>query len=52
MNLSHKQKAFSQHFSALSKSELNFEHFLKQDDPHRWRICELADSEKHGWINV
>ena len=28
------QKTFSQFFSAVSKSRLNFEHFQKKDDPH------------------
>ena len=32
--LSQKQKAFSQVFLAFSKSRLNFEDFLKKDDPH------------------
>ena len=32
--LSRKQKTFSDFFSALLKSSLNFEHFLKKDEPH------------------
>ena len=28
------QKTFSQFFSAVSKSRLNFEHFQKKDDAH------------------
>ena len=34
MQLSRKQKAFSELFSAFLKSSLNFESFLKEDDPH------------------
>ena len=34
LQLSRKQKAFSQFFSALFKSSLNFEHVEKKDDPH------------------
>ena len=33
MQLSDKQKAFSQFFFAVLKSLLNFEHFRKKDDP-------------------
>ena len=32
--LSQKHKAFSEFFLAFSKATLNFEHFLKKDDPH------------------
>ena len=34
MQLSQKQKIFSDFFSAFVKSSLNFEYFLKKDDPH------------------
>ena len=34
MQLSQKEKTFSNFFSAFLKSSLNFEHFLKKDDPH------------------
>ena len=33
MQLSQKQKIFSQFFYAVFKSRLNFEHFRKKDDP-------------------
>ena len=46
MQLSRKQKTFSDFFSAFLKSSLNFEHFLKKDDPHCWCISEITDSEK------
>ena len=35
MQLSGKQKTFSQFFSEFFKSSLNFEHFQKKDDSHR-----------------
>ena len=34
MQLSRKQKTFSEFFSAFLKSSLNFEHFLKKDELH------------------
>ena len=34
MQVSRKQKTFSQFFSAFLKSSLNFEHFQKKDDSH------------------
>ena len=34
MQLYRKQKTFSDFFSAFLKFSLNFEHFLKKDDPH------------------
>ena len=48
MQLSEKQKAFSQFFSSFLKSSLNFEHFQKKDDPPGWCISEITDSEKCG----
>ena len=44
--LSQKQKTVSQFFFAFSKSALNFEHFLKKDDPDRICISQKRDSEK------
>ena len=44
--LSHKQKTFSEFFSAFLKSTLNFEYFQKKDDPHSQCISEIRDSEK------
>ena len=38
MEVSRKQKTFSDFFSAFLKSSLNFEHFQKKDDPHSWGI--------------
>ena len=52
MQLSRKQKTFSQLFAAFLKSSLNFERFQKKDESHSWGISEITDSEKHGYINV
>ena len=41
MQLSQKQKTFSDFLTGFLKSSLNFEHFLKKDDPHCWCICNL-----------
>ena len=40
-----KQKTFSQSSPAFFKSSLNFQHFDKKDDPHRFLISEITDSE-------
>ena len=48
MQLSRKQKTFSEFFSAFLKSSLNFEHFLKKDDPHCWCISKITHPEKPG----
>ena len=45
MQLSQKQKTFSQFFAAFLKSTLNFKHFETKDDPHRFCIFEVTDSE-------
>ena len=45
MQLSQKQKPFSEFFEAFSKSELSFEPFEKKDDPHKFFISEMKDSE-------
>ena len=50
--LSHKEKTFSQFFSAFSKSTLNFEHSGKKGDSHSRCISEITVSEKGGSINV
>ena len=52
MQLSRKQKTFSEFFCSFLKSSLNFEHFQRKDDSHSWGISEITDSEKHGYINV
>ena len=48
MQLSRKQKTFSEFFSAFLKSSLNFEHLLKKADPYCWCISEIVDTEKPG----
>ena len=52
MQLSRKQKTFSEFFAAFLKSSLNFEHFQKNDDCHSGGISEITESEKHGYINA
>ena len=46
MQLSRKQKNFSDFFSAFLKSSLIFEHFLNKDELYCWCISEITDSEK------
>ena len=48
MQLSRKQKTFSQFFSEFLKSSLNFQHLMKKDDSHCWCISEIVDTEKPG----
>ena len=48
MQLSRKQKTFSDFFSAFLKSSLNFEHFQKKDDSDSWGISKITESEKQG----
>ena len=48
MQLSRKQKTFSEFFCAFLKSNLNFEHFQKKDDSHSWGISKFTESEKQG----
>ena len=46
MELSQKQKTFSEFFAAFLKSRLNFEYFeTKKYDPHSFYISEITDSE-------
>ena len=44
MQLSKKQKTFSEFFAAVLKYRLNLEHFEKKDDPHRFCTSEITDS--------
>ena len=48
IKLSQKQKTFPAFFSAFSKSNLNFEHFQKMDDPHSLFISDSTACEKGG----
>ena len=45
MQLSKKEKQFSQFFAAFSKFTSNFEHFKKTDDPQSLCIFEVRDCE-------
>ena len=45
MQLSEKQKNFSQFLAAFLKSILNFEHFESKHDPHSFCVSENTDSE-------
>ena len=46
MHLSQKQKNFTQFFSPLFESALNFEHFQKKGDRHSLCISEIIDHER------
>ena len=48
MQLSQRQKTFSEFFSAFSKSTLNFAYFQKKDDAHSLFIAEATACEKRG----
>ena len=48
MELSKKQKFRSHFFAAYLKSASTFEHFEKNDDPHRLCIFEVRHCERHG----
>ena len=52
MQLSQKQKNFSEFFFAFLKSIFNFEHFSKKDEPHSRCISESKGCEKRRYINV
>ena len=52
MQLSQKQKTFTEFFRYFAKSRFNFEHLKKKYDPHSWCVNVLMDSEKRGYINV
>ena len=45
MQLTQKQKTFSEFFWAFLKSTSNFEYFEKKDDPQSFCISALMDSE-------
>ena len=52
MQLSEKQKKFSEFIFAFLKSIFNFEHFSKKDEPHSRCISESKGCEKRRYINV
>ena len=45
MQLSQKQKNFSEVFPGFLKSRLNFKHFEPKDQAHTFYIFEVTDSE-------
>ena len=45
MQLLQKQKAFFQFSTAFSKSRLNFQHFETKDNPNRFFISGIMESE-------
>ena len=45
MQLSQKQKVFAQFFPAFLKCKKDFEYFEKNDEPHRFCIFVITDSE-------
>ena len=45
MQLSQKQKTFLEFFAAFLKSWLSFETFASENDPQRFSIFEITDSE-------
>ena len=45
MQSSQKQKTFSQLFAEFLAGRLNFKYFEKKDDPHKFCIFEITDSE-------
>ena len=46
MQLSQKQKTFSEFVFAFLKYILSFEHFNRNDESHSWSISEINGSEK------
>ena len=45
MQLSEKQKTFSDFFALFLKSKLNFDQFEKGDDPHSFCISQITNAE-------
>ena len=48
VQLSRIQQTFSQFCCEFLESNLNFEHFQKNDDSHSWGISKITESEKQG----
>ena len=51
MDLSKRQKSFSQSFFVFLKSRSNFNYFDKKDDLHNLCISDIKDWEKFGYSN-
>ena len=45
VELFNRQRTFSEFFLAFLKSSGNFKYFLKKDNPHRFCVFEITDSE-------
>ena len=45
MQLSQKQNTFHQFFAEFLQSRLNFDYFGKKDDPHRFSLFGIGNSE-------
>ena len=45
MQLSQKEKTFSQFLDAFFKSSLNFKRFEKENDPHNFCVSKITDSK-------
>ena len=45
MQFSQKQNTFSDFFAAFLKGAINFKYVVKKDDPHRFCVSEITDSE-------
>ena len=52
MQLSNKQTSFSDFFLSFLKFPSTFQHFQVKDDPDSLYILEIADWERHGYMNV
>ena len=48
MQLSKKEKSFSQFFVPFLQSTSNFKHFERKDDRHSWCVSEITGCEKLG----
>ena len=52
MQLFEKTNVFSKFFAAFLKSTSIFENFENKDEPHTFRISEIIDSKKSGFLNI
>ena len=48
MQLSKKHKDFPEFSAPFLKSQSNFKHFQKKDDPHSLCVSEITDLERRG----
>ena len=52
MELSKKQKIFSQCFTDILKSTFNFQNFEKSDESHSLCFSGIMDSDIRAYVNV